>query len=97
MIIQPVEFPLNIGTATELRIYVLEHTDNGSSVNVHYQLVDTTKNTVLATSSTLPYKILHGNNIILDGQNYTNYKSNASSVEAFIASLMGATIVPVTQ
>lgn len=94
MIIQPVQFPLNLGIATELRTYVLEHTDNGSSVNVHYHFIDSAKNTVLASGGNLAYKILHANNVVLAGQDYTNYKSNPDSVEAYIVALTG--VVPVT-
>lgn len=97
MTIQPILFPLNIGTATELRVYVLEHTDNGTSVNVHYHFADLTLNTTLTSGGTLPYKILHGNNIVLTGQDYLNYKAHAASVDALVANLVGVTPVPVAE
>lgn len=90
MTIQPILFPLNIGLATELRTYVLEHTDNGTSVNVHYHFLDVTKNTTLASGGILPYRILHGNNVILTGQDYLDYKADVTSIDVTIANLLGA-------
>jgi hypothetical protein len=93
MTIQPVLFPLNIGTATELRVYVLEHTEKDNTVNVHYHFADLSQITVLANGGTLPYKVLHGNNIILSGQDYLDYKADETSVEAKIVALTGVTPV----
>lgn len=96
MTIQPVQFPLNIGTATELKIQVLEHTDNETSVNVHYHLEDTTKTTILSSGGSLPYRILYSNNIILEGQDYLDYKANSANLDTLIINLLGVVPAPVT-
>lgn len=96
MTIQPVQFPLNIGTATELRIIVLEHTETENSIKVHYHLVDTTKDTLMLNGPSLPYRVMHGNTILLAGQDYLNYKADENSVETLVINRLGVVPTPVT-
>lgn len=97
MTIQPVLFPLNAGTATELKIQVLEHTETENSVNVHYHLEDPTKTTVLSSGSELPYRILYSNNVIISGQDYLDYKANSANVDTLIINLLGVVPAPTAE
>ena len=91
--IQEITFPLNLGIATDLEIQVLPFTDSGTSINVHYDLRDITKTTVLTSNYEMPYRNLHSNNIVLNGEDYLNYKTDPNYVTDFVVNMLGVEIV----
>lgn len=91
MKIQPVTFPLNLGIATDLEVNALEGSDTGSQININYHFKDLTKNTTLGGGSTLPYRILFSNNMLLTEENYIAYKADPTMLEGFIVDLLGVT------
>ena len=71
MKIQEVQFPLNIGSADELRIHMGEETEN--SINVHYVLLDTDQTTEMVGGQQIPYKALHSDKLVVTGNDYVSY------------------------
>ena len=96
MKIQPISFPLNIGTATDLEINAVEYTETTTSVNVHFHLIDLVKTTMLVNNVELPYRIVYANNFILDGVNFLNYKENPSTLNTLVANMIGVTLLSST-
>lgn len=78
MKIQPIEFPLGIGTADELRIIV----DKGVA---YYNLVDTTKTTVMSNGPEIPYKILYSDTLKLE--------EGQENVDSLIINLLGVNVI----
>lgn len=93
MKIQEIVFPLGLGIATDLEIQVLPFTDSGSSINVHYDLRDLTKTTVLTSNYEIPYRNLHSNNIVLKDEDYIKHKQDPNYVTEFIINLLGVTLI----
>jgi hypothetical protein len=94
MKIQPIQFPLNIGTATDLEIHVLEHTENETSVNVHFHLLDVNLTTVILGGTILPHRRLYANNMVLQGQDFIDYKANPETLTTLIVNMLGVTVLP---
>jgi hypothetical protein len=81
MTIQPIEFPLNIGTANKLNIIVSEGV-------VYYNLVDTSQTTPMPNGPDVPYRILYSNRLQLEeGQTDTDIINN------MVIELLGVEIV----
>ena len=81
MKIQPVEFPLGIGTADELRIIV----DKGVA---YYNLVDTTKTTVMPNDVEFAFKVLYSSSLKLEeGQTDTD------TINSLIINLLGVVVI----
>jgi hypothetical protein len=78
MKIQPVEFPLEIGTADELRIVV----DKGVA---YYNLVDTSKTSVMPNGTEFGFKLLYSDRLKLE--------DNESDAESLIVNLLGVTLI----
>ena len=87
MKIQAVQFPLNIGSADELRINIGE--ENEISVNVHYVLLDTNKTTETIEGHVIPYKTLYSDKLVVTGDDYSSYKSNSEYINDLIIRLLG--------
>lgn len=82
MTIQPIEFPLNIGTADKLNIIVSEGV-------VYYNLVDTTQTTSMINGPEVPYRVLYSNRLQLEeGQEDINIINN------MIIELLGVEVIP---
>jgi len=82
MTIQPIEFPLNIGTADKLNITVSEGV-------VYYNLVDTTQTTSMPTGPEVPFRVLYLNKLQLEeGQ------EDIESINNMIIQLLGVEVVP---
>lgn len=78
MKIQPIEFPLGIGTANELRIIV----DQGVA---YYNLVDTTKTTVMSNDIEFSFKVLHSSSLKLE--------EGQEDADSLIINLLGVTVI----
>lgn len=61
MKIQPVEFPLGIGIADELRVIINEGV-------AYYTLVDNSKITIMHNGSEFPFKILHSSTFKIEDE-----------------------------
>lgn len=92
MKIQEVQFPLNIGSADELRIHMGEETEN--SINVHYVLLDTDQTTEMVGGQQIPYKALHSDKLVVTGNDYVSYKVDSNYVNELVVSLLGVTVIP---
>lgn len=79
MNIQPIEFPLELGTANQLRVIV-------SQGIIFYNLSDTSQTTVIQ-DRTYPYKVLHSGQIVSD-----NEEINQEQANNLVISLLGVVI-----
>ena len=92
MKIQEVQFPLNIGSADELRIHMGEETEN--SINVHYVLLDTDQTTEMIGGQQIPYKALHSDKLVVTGNDYVSYKVDSNYINELVVNLLGITVIP---
>ena len=79
MNIQPIEFPLGLGTANQLRVIV-------SQGIIFYNLSDTSQTSVIQ-DRTYPYKVLHSGQIVSD-----NEEINQEQANNLVISLLGVVI-----
>ena len=79
MNIQPIEFPLGLGTANQLRVIV-------SQGIIFYNLSDTSQTTVIQ-DRTYPYKVLHSGQIVSDTEEINQEQANN-----LVISLLGVVI-----
>jgi hypothetical protein len=79
MNIQPIEFPLGLGTANQLRVIV-------SQGIIFYNLSDTSQTTVIQ-DRTYPYKVLYSGQIVLDNEEVSQEQANN-----LVISLLGVVI-----
>ncbi len=79
MNIQPIEFPLGLGIANQLRVIV-------SQGIIFYNLSDTSQTTVIQ-DRTYPYKVLHSGQIVSD-----NEEINQEQANNLVISLLGVVI-----
>jgi len=79
MNIQPIEFPLGLGIANQLRVIV-------SQGIIFYNLSDTSQTTVIQ-DRTYPYKVLHSGQIVLDNEEVSQEQANN-----LVISLLGVVI-----
>lgn len=68
MKIQEVQFPLNIGSADELRVII-------GGKTAYYSLEDTSQTSLLLDGSILPFKVLYTNKLVLDNDQVTEDKA----------------------
>ena len=80
MKIEPIQFPLNLGTADELKIVFSQET-------VYYNLVDTSKITVVPNGPEIPYKILYSDKLVLEKQ------EDAETINNLVINLLGVTVI----
>jgi hypothetical protein len=78
MKIQPIEFPLGIGIADELRIII----DKGVA---YYNLVDTTQTTVMYDDVEFAFKVLHSSKLKLE--------EGQEDADSLIINLLGVTVI----
>jgi hypothetical protein len=79
MNIQPIEFPLGLGTANQLRVIV-------SQGIIFYNLSDTSQTTVIQ-DKTYPYKVLYSGQIVSDNEEVSQEQANN-----LVISLLGVVI-----
>jgi len=79
MNIQPIEFPLGLGTANQLRVIV-------SQGIIFYNLSDTSQTTVIQ-DRTYPYKVLYSGQIVSDNEEISQEQANN-----LVISLLGVVI-----
>ena len=79
MNIQPIEFPLGLGTANQLRVIV-------SQGIIFYNLSDTSQTTVIQ-DRTYPYKVLYSGQIVSDNEEVSQEQANN-----LVISLLGVVI-----
>lgn len=91
MNIQPIQFPLNIGTADTLRTHVREDLETENSIIAYYSLVDSSQTTEIVEGQQLPYKVLYVDKLLVEGNDYLAYKQDSDSINNYIANLLGVT------
>ncbi len=79
MNIQPIEFPLGLGTANQLRVIV-------SQGIIFYNLSDTSQTTIIQ-DRTYPYKVLYSGQIVSDNEEISQEQANN-----LVISLLGVVI-----
>lgn len=94
MKIQPIEFPLGIGTADELRVYVREDLETENSITIHYALLDTDQTTHITDEQQIPSKTLYSNKLIVTGNDYVSYKVDSNYINELVVNLLGVTVIP---
>jgi hypothetical protein len=92
MKIEKIKFPLNIGYADALTLYVRKDLDAKDYVIVYYAFIDTTRNSKLTDGSEIPNKMLYADSLKLSGENYTEYENDNSKLDSIMASLLGIVI-----
>jgi hypothetical protein len=80
MKIQQVQFPLNLGTADELRIVIEKSI-------AYYTLIDNNQTTFISNEVQIPYRILYSNRLLLGEQQDTEAITN------LVVNLLGVTLV----
>lgn len=78
MKIEPIQFPLGMGIADELRIVVSEGV-------AYYNLVDTTKTTVMSDDVEFAFKVLHSSSLKLE--------EGQEDADSLIINLLGVTVI----
>lgn len=91
MKIQPIQFPLNIGTADELRVFIREDLETENSIVTHFALIDTNQTQEIVAGQQLPYKPLYTDKTTIEGDDYLTYKQDPNSINNYIANLLGVT------
>jgi hypothetical protein len=81
MKIEPIEFPLGIGIADELRIVV----NDGVA---YYNLLDTSKVTVMNDGTEFKFKILYSDKLKL-----SNEQKDDNEIKTVITNLLGLTLI----
>lgn len=94
MKIQQVQFPLNIGIADELRVYVREDSETEDSITIHYVLLDTDQTTHVTEQQQLPHKTLYSDKLVVTGNDYTSYKIDNSYINELVVNLLGVIVIP---
>ena len=93
MTIQPIEFPLNIGTANELRAYIREDLETENSIVTYFALIDTNQTQEIIVGQQLPYKPLYTDKILIEGEDFTSYKQDPDFLINHVASYLGVTLI----
>ena len=93
MKIQQIQFPLNLGIADELRVFTRDDLETENSITVHYILIDTTKTTDIGHGQEIPYKVMHSDKTIIEGDNYLKYKENTNYITEIIITKLGVALI----
>ena len=79
--IQPVIFPLNTGTATEMTVLILQHTTDATTCGTYYEL------------KTDEGKVLQKDNYYLTESEFAAWGKDNEYVAECVASAIGVTII----
>lgn len=79
--IQPIVFPLNQGTATEMTVLVLNFLTNDVTCKTYYQLL------------TEDGKVLKGDNYDLTEEQFAAWGLDNTCVDGYVADAIGVTII----
>lgn len=84
--IQPIVFPLNQGTATEMSVLILNFETSATTCTTYYELKSE------GTEET-PSKVLSNGNYTLTEQEFAAWGSDNTWVETCVANAIGVTIL----
>lgn len=84
--IQPITFPLNAGTATEMSVLILNFETSATTCTTYYELKSE------ATEET-PSKVLSNGNYTLTEEEFSAWGEDNSWVEQCVANAIGVTIL----
>ena len=84
--IQPITFPLNAGTATEMSVLILNFETSATTCTTYYELKSE------ATEET-PSKVLSNGNYTLTEQEFSSWGEDNKHVETCVANAIGVTIL----
>ncbi len=90
--IQPIVFPLNAGTATEMTVLILNFETNATSCTTYYELkTEATEET--ETTGSIPSKVLSNGNYTLTEAEFAAWGEDNTWVEQCVANAIGVTIL----
>jgi hypothetical protein len=84
--IQPITFPLNQGTATEMSVLILNFETNATTCTTYYELKSEATEEVAA-------KVLSNGNYTLTEQEFAAWGEDNAWVEQCVANAIGVTII----
>jgi hypothetical protein len=84
--IQPIVFPLNAGTATEMSVLILNFETNATTCTTYYELKSEATEEVAA-------KVLSNGNYTLTEEEFAAWGEDNSWVETCVAKAIGVTII----
>jgi hypothetical protein len=84
--IQPVVFPLDAGTATEMTVLILNFPTNAATCTTYYELKS-------ETTEEAPTKIFSSGNYILTTAEFAAWGEDNAWVEQCVANAIGVTIL----
>jgi hypothetical protein len=84
--IQPITFPLNQGTATQMSVLILNFETRATSCTTYYELLTE------GTEET-PSKVLSNGNYSLTEEEFSQWGTDNSFVEQCVANYLGVTIL----
>ena len=84
--IQPITFPLNQGTATEMSVLILNFETNATTCTTYYELKSEATEEVAA-------KVLSNGNYTLTEQEFAAWGEDNAWVEQCVANAIGVTIL----
>ena len=84
--IQPVKFPLNAGTATEMSVLILNFETSATTCTTYYELKSEATEEVAA-------KVLSNSNYTLTEQEFSAWGEDNTWVETCVANAIGVTIL----
>ena len=89
--IQPVVFPLNAGTATEMTVLILNFPTDATTCTTYYELKSEATETTETTQGT-PAKVLSNGNYTLTDAEFAAWGEDNTWVETCVANAIGVVI-----
>ena len=84
--IQPIVFPLNVGTATEMSVLILNFETSATTCTTYYELKS-------EATEEVPSKVLSNGNYTLTEQEFDEWSNDNTWVETCVAKSIGVTIL----
>ena len=84
--IQPIVFPLNAGTATEMTVLILNFQTDATTCTTYYELKS-------EGTEEVPSKVLSNGNYTLTEEEYAAWGESNEWVEQCVANAIGVTII----
>lgn len=84
--IQPIVFPLNAGTATEMTVLILNFETSATTCTTYYELKS-------EATEEVPAKVLSNGNYTLTEEEFAEWSNDNTWVEQCVANAIGVTIL----
>jgi hypothetical protein len=90
--IQPITFPLNAGTATEMSVLILNFPTDAATCTTYYELKSEATEATETTPG-IPAKVLSNGNYTLTTEEFAAWGEDNTWVEQCVANAIGVVIV----